>query len=196
MPSCGSCKTKLTTTTVWCNDCHTVAYCSLKCKTRHAAVHQRQCIPKKRKVIGWGPKSSMMRDGPSRLPGGPPVVEHGFKQLPPNSIGGIDQDWTSDLPRNSTLYDRAYERFIDSYRLLQEKNIAFVDYFKMAKKRGVLPAWWNAQCDKQLLAMAKGRVHIPTTHASLVKARGPFEPMILQMMSEKICGGRNLARAF
>ena len=206
MPSCGSCKSMLVTTTIWCNDCHSTAYCSPNCQKRHAFIHQLQCIPKKKKVIGWGPESSMMRvnDGPSRLPGGPPVVKHGFKKLPPNSIGGIGQDWTSDLPRNSTLYERAYQRFIDSYRLLhteaaavgkEDKTIAFVDYFKMAKKRHVLPAWWNAQCDKQLLAMAKGRATIPATQRSLVKARGPFEPMILHMMVEKIHGSPLQLRA-
>lgn len=206
MPSCGSCKQPVLKTNIMCKQCRCINYCSEACQTKHTAIHQRTCKPEK--VVGWGPDSMIMRlNGPgNKLPGGPPVVKHGFKKLPPNSIGGIGEDWTSDLPRNATLYERTYERLINSYRLrvedikvhggenfgLYQKGVDplahFIDYIKQAKRKRLLPAWWNAQCDKQLLHLAKARVSTTTNKKNVADERGPFEPMVLRMMAEKIYG--------
>ena len=153
------------------------------------------------KAIGWGPDSTIMRLNTGRLPTGPPVVKHGFKKLPPNSIGGIAQDWTSDLPRNASLYERAYERLIESFHLrLVDQNKAksnnmeeFVKYISSAKKRNLLPGWWNSQCDKQLHDMAKARLNRATIRKTIIGKRGPFEPMIHRMMAEKIHGAASVS---
>lgn len=201
MPSCGHCKKLLPSTQNMCKGCRSICYCSVTCQSAHAVVHRRTCNANQNQHGGWGPESKAMigRNGPTG-------VSHGFKKLPPNSIGGIADDWTSDLPRNTNLYARAYERLIDSYRLRVEDsklhakvNIGiyqkgtnpiadFVEYVKMAKRRKLLPAWWNAQCDNQLLAMARSRVQTTTNKDKVVLQRGPFEPMVLRMMSEKIHG--------
>ena len=200
MQSCEMCKTNVITNAIWCKICNGAVYCSDNCQTRHTVVHQRKCSVNKN--VGWGPDSVIMRlnKGLSRLSG---VVKPGDKKLPPNSIGGVLQDWTSDLPRNAALYERAYERFIDSYRLSVEDARVhgkedpaadvnalndFINYFKMAKKHKVLPTWWNAQCDKQLLVIAKKSVNIPAKKSQLAKEHGAFEPVILRMMAEKIHG--------
>ena len=212
MPSCGFCKTVLITNTIWCKKCRSVCYCSVNCQAKDIPVHTRTCVPDKKNVVGWGPDSNVMalNNGVSKLPGGPPKCHnHGFKKLPPNSIGGIAEDWTSDLPRNATLYERAYERLIDAYRLRVEDakvhgNMEtglyvdgctpidilrdFAHFVKNAKKRNQLPKWWNGQCDKQLMAMAKNRIQRTTTKDQVAENRGPFEPMILRMLAEKVYG--------
>ena len=187
------CKTIVSTDAIWCNS---AVYCSSDCQIQHTVVQRTTaCSPTKN--VGWGPDSVTIR---SQLPGGPPEVKHGFKNVLPNSIGGISQDWTIDLPRNATLYERTFERLIDSYRLRvedvkvhgKEKGVDelkdFSNYFKMAKKHKVLPTWWNGQCDQQLLLAAKNRVNVPASQTQLLKAHGAFEPMILRMMAGKIHG--------
>lgn len=125
--------------------------------------------------------------------------------MPPNSIGGVTEDWTCDLPRNSQLYQRAFERLIDAYRLrVEDANVHantkigiyqkkdplmdFMAFMKMAKKHRALPRWWNAQCDRQIAEKAKLRVQTTTTKSKIAAQRGPFEPMILRMMADKIYG--------
>jgi hypothetical protein len=151
------------------------------------------------KITGWNMDVLQKKTGKLQAP------NNHFTSVPapPNSIGGIDEDWTSDLPRTGSLIQKALERLINSFRLrrhdeffLHKNQISlkskpaiemFTDFYKKMQEKDLLPMWWDIECEKAVFKMALHLVNEPFTEANAVLIQ-PLEPMILRMLAEQIYG--------
>ncbi|KAF1809741.1 hypothetical protein P152DRAFT_461129 [Eremomyces bilateralis CBS 781.70] len=198
-PKCAKCeKTGPETTSgslLTCSRCRSTKYCSKACQKADWKTHKRSCGPN-------GPtNTSSSSSSGRRVKGLQVAIDKPFHAL-------HSKTWLHNRPKEDT-----YRLLIDCFRLRQEDDYKFSGEFSMetedgasgrpfrrflakAKSRnGVLPPWWTAQDDEDVLSMGLSRneewarFNAGVEKSDIIERYGnPQMPMQLRLLGEQIIG--------